>query len=447
MKRLALLWALFATIIPSAGYADQAKLNLALSQPVMKAGAEGKTTNYLHISLTGFELPNQKDRPKANVAIVIDKSGSMQGDKIAQARRAAISAVERLSSEDIVSIVTYDDNVDVLVPATKVSDPELIKQKINSIDSSGSTALFAGTSKGAAEVRKFLDKQRVNRVILLSDGLANVGPSSPSELEELGASLIKEGISVTTMGLGLGYNEDLMTRLAMAGNGNHVFIESADTLVGIFQREFDSVMSVVAKDIKIHATLAEGIRPVRVLNSEASIEGQTIDISLGQLYANQERYFVVEVEVPVKSNGSQIDLASVDVSYSNLQTNTVDKLGSKLAGLFSDDVELVDKSFDKKVRSDCILQIANEKNRLATALRDSGNIDEARQILQMNCTFLSDQHKLLGDRRLEESSLANGIQSSLLDETKWSENRKFMRQRQYGDSTNQPYSGASELAK
>lgn len=447
MKRIILAWALFVALIQVSASADQAKLNLALSEPVMKAGTEGKTTNYLHISLTGFELADQKNRPKANVAIVIDRSGSMQGDKIAQARKAAISAIERMSGDDIVSIITYDDNVDVLVPATKVTDPESIKQKINSIESNGSTALFAGTSKGAAEVRKFLEKQRVNRVLLLSDGLANVGPSSPSELEELGASLIKEGISVTTMGLGLGYNEDLMTRLAMAGNGNHVFIESADTLVGIFQQEFDSVMSVVAKDIKIRTTLAEGIRPVRVLNSEANIEGQHIDISLGQLYSKQERYFIVEVEVPVKSSGSQLDMASVDVAYSNLQTTTVDKLNSKLAGRFSDDVELVEKTFDAKVRSDCVLQIANVKNRLATALRDAGNIEEARQILQMNCAYLSDQHKKLGDVRLEESSMANGIQSNSLDDKKWGENRKFMRQRQYGDSTNQGYSGASELAK
>lgn len=78
----------------------------------------------------------------------------------------------------------------------------------------GGTALYAGVAQGASELREFLDPHRVNRIILLSDGQANKGPSSPSELGNLGAALISEGISVTTIGIGLGYNEDLMTQLA-----------------------------------------------------------------------------------------------------------------------------------------------------------------------------------------------------------------------------------------
>ncbi|MCA9135024.1 MAG: VWA domain-containing protein, partial [Planctomycetales bacterium] len=191
---------------------------------------DAKKENYLRIGITGFELPSDKQRLPVNVAIVIDKSGSMQGEKIEQARKAAIQAIDRLRDSDIVSVVTYDSSVNVLVPATKASDRETIRKQIASIAAGGNTALFAGVSKAAGEIRKFLDDKHVNRVILLSDGLANVGPASPAELEQLGESLIKEGISVSTMGLGLGYNEDLMTRLALASSGNHVFIEDAENL-------------------------------------------------------------------------------------------------------------------------------------------------------------------------------------------------------------------------
>ena len=99
------------------------------------------------------------------------------------------------------------------MPATKVSDKKTIFRAIRQIRADGSTALFGGVSKGAKEIRKFLSHKRVNRMVLLSDGLANVGPQSPSELGDLGSSLIEDGISVTTIGLGLGYNEDLMTKL------------------------------------------------------------------------------------------------------------------------------------------------------------------------------------------------------------------------------------------
>ena len=136
-----------------------------------------KETNYIRISLTGFELPESDVRPPVNVAIVIDNSGSMNGSKIVQARQAAIAAVERLSDHDIVSVVLYNSSVQVLVPATRATDREQIIRKIESVRAGGDTALFAGVSKGAAEVRKFLDEKSVNRVILLSDGRANVGPA------------------------------------------------------------------------------------------------------------------------------------------------------------------------------------------------------------------------------------------------------------------------------
>ena len=111
----------------------------------------------------------------------------MQGEKIAKAKDAAIAAIGRLGTEDIVAVVAYDSTVQVIVPATKLSDKESVIQQVRRIEAGGSTALFAGVSKGADELRKFLDKNRVNRVVLLSDGLANVDPnppasSAPSEL-------------------------------------------------------------------------------------------------------------------------------------------------------------------------------------------------------------------------------------------------------------------------
>jgi len=197
--------------------AERVKLDVALSHPVLLAGK--KQTAYLKVGLTGVPLANPEHRAPANIAIVLDRSGSMSGEKIRKAKEAAILAIARLGSEDIVSVVAYNSYVTVLVPATKVSDKHALYSAINRLYAGGSTALFAGVSKGAHEVRKFIAPDRVNRVILLSDGLANVGPSSPEALAALGASLAKEGISVTTIGLGLGYNEDLMFHLAHASDG------------------------------------------------------------------------------------------------------------------------------------------------------------------------------------------------------------------------------------
>src|SRR5688572_17525573 len=223
--------------------AAQVRLEVSLDKPTMLA--DKKQSAFVKIGLTGFKLDGLDKRAPVNVAIVLDKSGSMQGEKIAKAKDAAIAAIGRLGSGDIVSIVAYDSTVKVIVPATKLNDKEWVIQQIRSIEADGSTALFAGVSRGAEELRKFRDKNRVHRVILMSDGLANVGPESPSELGAVGASLMKEGISVSTMGLGLDYNEDLMTKLARNSSGNHVFIEQADNLVRVFNDEFNDVLSVV----------------------------------------------------------------------------------------------------------------------------------------------------------------------------------------------------------
>ncbi len=432
-------------LLPATLSAKQIQLDVALAQPTMFTGNDEKaTTNYVRVGLTGCDLPAEKERMPVNVAIVIDKSGSMQGEKIEQARNAAIQAVDRLRDSDIVSIVTYDSSVTVVVPATKASDRESIKAKIGGIMPSGNTALFAGVSKGAAEVRKFLDQQRVNRVILLSDGLANVGPQSPAELEQLGESLIKEGISVSTMGLGLGYNEDLMSRLALASSGNHVFIEDAENLVQVFQSEFDDVLSVVAQQIHIRAELAEGVRAVKVLNYPAEITGQQVSIELGQLVAQQERYFVIEVELPVGENGQQAPVASVAVEYMNMLTETTDKLSSAVQVRFTDSKEIAEKDVDKEILASCVIQIANEKNRQATDLRDAGKVEEARKLLLTNASFLKLNFDKLGIAELELRCTLNETQAQNLDSKNWSANRKLMREAQQVDAVQQLYGGSGQ---
>ena len=429
----------------TAARADQVALKVGVTHPTMLAGE--KKINRVRISLTGFEQPDAKTRPPVNVAIVIDTSGSMGGKKIGQAREAAIAAVKRLKPSDIVSVVLYNSSAQVLVPATKATDTEELIRKIRSIKASGSTALFAGVSKGAAEVRKFMDKESVNRVILLSDGLANVGPKSPGELERLGASLVKEGVSVSTLGLGLGYNEDLMSRLAASGSGNHIFVEEADDLIAVFNTEFNDLMSVVASDFEIHARTAKGIRPVRVLGTKADISGQDIHIPLAQIYARQQRYFVVEVEVDAGEPDEKRQLMDVSIQYQNMITETTDKLTSSVGIRFSDDDSQVQRDIDHETYAFCSIQLANERNVLATALRDAGQIEEAKKLLVENYVSLGETAKLCESNgvvdvlpELNRNVVINRGQYSQIDKpADWVRLRKGMRAAQADNKAQQSY--------
>jgi len=410
-------------------WAEQVELDVAIGTPVMLAGE--KQTAYLRVAMTGFEMDDPEKRTPVNVAIVLDKSGSMQGEKIKRAKEAAIMAIDRLRRDDIVSVVTYDSTVHVLVPATKVSNRQEIYAAIRRLEAGGSTALFAGVSKGACEVRKFIAKNRVNRVILLSDGIANVGPSSPGDLAELGSSLIRESIAVTTIGLGLNYNEDLMTQLASKSDGNHMFAENATDLARTFEREFGDVLSVVAQDVTVTIRCARDVRPIRVLGRDADIAGRTVVTTLNQLYSNQMKYVLLEVEVPEGRVGREAKVASVDVSYANMGTKTTDKLASTVSVRFTDLPSLVEAKTNRDVMVAAAHQIGVERNDLALRLRDEGNIEEARRTLISNAAILSEEAARYNSPELRDYSGSNRYDAQNLDERNWMGQRKSMREVQH----------------
>ena len=419
---------LLALWVAPAASAKQVELDVALGNPVVLAGE--KQIGYLRVAMKGFELDDPSQRTPVNVAIVLDKSGSMSGQKITKAKEAAIMAIQRLRPDDIVSVVVYDHTVSVVVPATKVSDREAIFAAIRRINAGGNTALFAGVSKGAHEVRKFLDDQRVNRIILLSDGLANTGPSSPGDLAQLGESLMREGISVTTIGLGIDYNEDLMTRLAAASDGNNYFAEEARDLENVYAREFGEVLSVIAQEVGLRIECAEGVRPVRVLGREAHISGQVITATLNQLYSRQTKYILIEVELPAGEVGQESPVAKVDLAYANLQTVTTDRLSSRVAVSYVDSPEVVESRLNGRVMGSVMRQVGAETNRTAMQLRDQGKVEEARDMLKRNGSSLIEWGDRLDNDYLRKDATLNRLDADNLDEDNWKRQRKSMTSQQ-----------------
>ncbi|MCA9521947.1 MAG: VWA domain-containing protein [Myxococcales bacterium] len=409
--------------------AEQIKLNALLSHPSIQANKSG--TIYLKVGLTGFEMSNPKERAPVNLSVVLDRSGSMAGDKLYHAREAAKMVVDMLNANDVFSLVVYDHTVRVLIPSTRVNDKEGIKAQIDRIRPGGSTALFAGVSKGIAEVRKFLAHNRVNRVILLSDGLANVGPSSPNALGRLGAAARKLGVAVTTVGLGLDYNEDLMTQLAQNSDGNHGFARTATDLTRIFKAELGDVLTVVAQEVSLTITCAPGIRPVRVIDRQATIRGQKVSLTLNQLYSKQEKFVLLEVEVPAGKDGSQLKVADVAVQYANMRTKTADKLTSTVSAGFSADAKQVDSMINRQVMVDVVDAIANEMSKKALILRDQGNIDKARVLLLKNERYLNTMGNRYNSRRLLESGVKQRKFADRIRGKRWKKTRKAMRKMHY----------------
>jgi Ca-activated chloride channel family protein len=364
-------------------------LEARLANAVMKGGEAGK--NYLKVTLQGCKPEPSQSRMPVNVAFVIDRSGSMQGMPIAQAREAAVMAVNRLLPIDIASLVIFDHQVDVLAPAQRVADPGGFADLIRQVGPRGTTAIHAGVLAGAAEVAKNRDSQRLNRVVLLSDGRANVGPSRPEEFAVLGRLLQSQGISVSTIGLGLGYNEDLMLQLARASDGNHAFAREPNDLVRIFNKEFDEVLASCAQTVSVDVELEPGIRPVRALSRDGTIDGQRASFTLGQVYAATEHYVLLEVEVDgavdsTRAGDGERQLGLVKVAYAAPAGGARQSLQAAVRGRFSASDAEVKAGADPKVAEAVVEQVTRERARRAVELQDQGRITEARDLLLQNAT-------------------------------------------------------------
>ena len=443
MKRyfVSALLMIFVLLYVSLATAKEIILKTEIANPVLAAGK--KQTTYIKVSLTGFIVEQKADRTPANIAIVLDKSGSMKGEKISRAKEAAILAVNLLNKNDIVSIISYDSEVQVLVPAMNVKNKVKIRTAIESMDANGQTALYDGVQKGASEIRKFITKQRVNRVILLSDGQANVGPDSPIELGKLGAALGKEGISVTTIGLGVRYNEDLMADLAGYSDGNHAFVKNTEDLAKIFQNEFGDVLSVVAQDVLIEIHLKNGVKPIRFLGREGEISNEKVTSRLNQIYSKQEKYLLLEVEVPTGKAKEVRDIAEINIVYQNMKSKQQNKLSDDIKVRFSDSEKVVKEAVNTVVVTSATKQIANETSKQALKLRDQGKRSEAQKLLKENAVYLRSKALLLGgsaEKELNQYSYeVDKNATSIADDKRWNVQRKSMKASQYKLKKQQAY--------
>jgi Ca-activated chloride channel family protein len=418
--------------------ANDITLDTRLGQRVLAAGKTQRI--FLRVSLEGIAHGSRKERSPVNIALVLDRSGSMRGKKLAQAKQAALLALSRLDRSDVTAIIAYDDRVQTVLAATRLSDRADARARVRALEAGGRTALYAGVKRGLGEVGKFLSADRVNRLILLSDGLANVGPSTPAQVARLGQIAAGQGISITTIGLGLGYNEDLMARLAGASDGNHAFVEHAEDLVDIFDKEFADVLSVVAQDIEIIIKCRAGFRPIRVLGRSAQITGPKVKLRLNQAYGGQRKYVILEVEVAAdKAVAGVAEIAGVEVSYTGMGSNSREKETATIGAKFSTSKDEVDASIDADVMTAVATQIATVTSEKAVKLRDQGDREGARKLLEENATYLRDKARQYKAPALERMSRQNAGIADQLSDSDWSKSRKQLRARQHRQKSQQSY--------
>ncbi|MEM0965467.1 MAG: VWA domain-containing protein [Verrucomicrobiota bacterium] len=363
---------------------DPVRIDVRLDRPVLHANQAGRVV--VQIEVKPDEIDSEGQRTPVNLGLVLDRSSSMSGEKIVQAIEAASLAVGQLGPNDIVSVIVYDDTVDTIAPATKATREQRlsIQRMLERIRAKGSTALYYGLTQAAGELRKFSKDGYVNRLVLLSDGLANVGPSAPSDFQRLATSLAAEDLIVSTVGLGKNFNEDVMTTLAAAGQGNTYFVESARDLPRIFEQELGDVLSVAATDVEITIRSRDGVRVLRGIGREASIEDSRVaTVKMPQVYGGLNKLALIEVEVPAGEEGKRLELVDVEVAYRLAGNENVIRQEVVVPVSFSAEEERVTSAVQTQVVTNVVENRLAESKMEAIKLADKGELGLAASSLRV----------------------------------------------------------------
>lgn len=257
------------------------------------AGTDHAVEVLVRIQAPDAPAGHRAQRPPQALALVIDRSGSMSGRPLEEARRCAEYVLGQLRPTDAVALVKFDNRVQRLWPAAPLADGAAQRAAIAGIHAGGNTNLHGGWKEGADTLVEVAG-QGLKRVILLSDGQANEGVTGTDEIAAQCAVWAARGITTSTYGLGNGFNEELMVAMARAGGGNHYYGDTADDLMEPFQQELELLGNLCLRDLRLTATVPDGFG-VEMVNQLPRAEAGW---RLPDLAWGAEAWAVLRVTVP-----------------------------------------------------------------------------------------------------------------------------------------------------
>lgn len=351
-------------------------------------GQYGAGETYLFAQVTGADRSTDRAAsPPINLGIVIDKSGSMKGERIANALRAAVLAVSRMRDGDRVSVVSFASAAEVVVPPTVISagTRDGIEASIRGIRLGGETCMSCGLELAMRELMGTpAGADQVTRMLLLSDGAANSGIRDVPGLRSLAGRMRERGCSISTIGVDVDFDEKVMAAIANEANGRHYFVRDAAGLPSIFAQEFDSLVASVARDSELVVTLGSGVEVEQVFDRAFRREGDRLIIPFGAVSRAQQKTVLLKLRVPVGVPGTR-PVADLKLTFRDL----VERADGALSGQLTLEVRAgaSDPSLDPFVAARL------ERSRTALSLTQANILFEAGRVVEAQA--------MLADRRAE----------------------------------------------
>ena len=297
---------------------EDPKVEFLTTHAKLEAGREQTVDVLIRITppipnLDHSTRPNWKGRPDLNLSLVLDRSGSMAGEKMIRAREAAMFCVDQMLPTDRLSVVTFDDQIEVLFPSELVTNKQSMKELIARVTARASTALHEAWVRGGLTVSEHILDQGINRVVLITDGLANVGITSTDEIVSQAMGLFQRGVSTSTIGIGADFNEDLLMPMAQSGGGNAWHVVEPNDMQHIFQIELEGLIAQFAHTVSLSLIPADGVRIIDVLNDFELTE--TGRYRLPNLQSGSPLDIVVQLKVGAEEVGTQMRLLDLRLGF------------------------------------------------------------------------------------------------------------------------------------
>lgn len=356
--------------------------------------------------LVEASAPAASEAVPLNFCLVLDRSGSMQGAKLAALKDATKRVIDTLTPQDSVAVVIFDDQVEVLVPATSAADKQALKAQIDRIEEAGGTALSGGLRAGQAELRKHAAPDRVSALLLLTDGQTW---GDEDQCRAVATQLGQESVRITALGLGTDWNEKLLDDLADVTSGSSDYIKEPGDITRFFQRAVRAAQGTAARDARLLLRLARDVTPRAIHRATPFIAnlgymptGQNeIAVRLGDLTAGAPSSLVIDLMLPARAAGS-FRIAQAELHYTPVGSETEQVIKQDVLLAFT--ASEAEAKYDPRVMNLVEKVTAFKLQTRALSEAESGNLSGATQKLRAAATRLLDLGELELARKAQEQA-------------------------------------------
>jgi Ca-activated chloride channel family protein len=264
---------------------------VALSHTKVLAGADSSVFAEVRLAADTTKGAGANDRAPLALVVVLDTSGSMEGEKIDRAKDSVLGLMRDMRDDDEIAFVRYSSDAELIQPLSRLSGVRgSLAARVRRLEAGGGTNIPSGLEMGLRTLSE-AEKGRVRRVVLVSDGL----DSTRAQAERLASDSAERGITVSTMGIGLDFDETYMSSVARDGHGNFGFVNDGAALATFLHRELDEASATTVENATVRLSLPKGVRFVRANGVDAQIDGDSVVVKMGSLFAGDERRALLEL--------------------------------------------------------------------------------------------------------------------------------------------------------